>query len=119
MDTDLNKHRDTDGWLTAISTTSYSKEKGKARKNKYQINFNVFNIPLEKMFPDVATSLIEKDSVPTKEREAVAPLEFVMGTKFTCRVCACEFSTLREQHDHFKTPLHVVNLKRSMLAWSQ
>jgi hypothetical protein len=99
-----------DGWLTA---------KGRGTL-KPQVIFDVFNIPVEKLFPlEEIVSSINQDQATTIENETSlknAPLEFVMGTKFTCRVCGVEFSNLREQQCHFKTSLHVVNLKRSLVG---
>jgi hypothetical protein len=48
--------------------------------------------------------------------EEITLPDFVVGTQFTCRVCGLVFATLKEQHTHFKTPLHVVNLKRSLVG---
>lgn len=110
----VESNLDEDAWLNTISVGSTSK----GRKAKEHFNFDVFSVPFEKMFPGTVT--VDTQSVnmniKVEECEQTAVMEVVMGTKFTCRVCGCIFSALREQYDHFKSPLHVVNLKRSLVG---
>lgn len=105
-----------DEWLSGFG--SVASRKGATAK---QVRFDVFNIPLDKLFPDstavVAVPILESatQSVnPTEKYVSKSTSNIIMGTKFTCRVCGCEFASLREQHEHFKSPVHVVNLKRSL-----
>ena len=118
MDTEtIERKREKDSadeWLNEIRVAANSNgRKGDAIKK--HLNFDVFSIPLEKLFPETALAVNDIVNTSNEGGDAVS-MEIVMGTKFTCRVCGCEFKALREQHEHFKSPLHVVNLKRSLVG---
>ena len=75
---------------------------------------SVFHFPLQRIFPEKS----EAEVVPHEEEKEEGLLDVVVGQRFTCRVCGCEFETLAQQHEHFKSPLHVLNLKRNLAGLS-
>ena len=111
---DLSEEQGQDKWLAEISRKSAAKAGDNS--DKQHISLSIFSFPVEKLFPICVddTSTVSEQCATEEETGGKTLPEFIMGTKFTCRVCTSEFGTLKEQHDHFKTPLHVVNLKRSV-----
>ena len=114
------KKEEPDEWLDhMLSGDRAAQRVKKARGKSNDVKFDVFSVPFQKLFPDdnIDNPMIKIDSEPDEQsHEDVMSTQAVVGTRFTCRVCGYEFNTLEEQHIHFKTPLHVVNLKRSLVG---
>jgi hypothetical protein len=93
----------------------YLKRFGAWNDRKTFCRTSLFTLPAELVFPSAdALSRNEVDEelsyLLPLHTKTVSPIAKVL----VCRTCQCIFTTLEKQHNHFKSDLHVYNMKLSL-----
>lgn len=92
---------------------AWLKKRGGWNGTKKSTKVSLFALPIE-CIPCLATTSIETiDSIETKsQRVSIADIGVTTNRGLTCIACQLTFGDVREQQLHFKSDLHLINLKR-------
>ena len=106
----MSKAIDIDTWLSKTKIVEWNASKTVAKLSLFEVPFSlVFDQELLLS----TTERKENDLINSTINDSTSSLDYI-NRGITCNSCGLSFDSYQEQRQHFKTDIHIINLKRHL-----